>query len=45
MQLRTLYPARLPLRLEEEIKNLDKQNLKEYINTKPTLKEMLKDLL
>lgn len=38
--------ARLSFRIEEEIKTLpDKQKLKEFITTKPTLWEMLKGLL
>ena len=43
MQPRALYPAILSFRIEEERKNFsDKQKLKEFITTKPTLKEMLK---
>ena len=39
---RVLCPARLPFRTEREIKNFsDKQKLKDFINIKPTLKEML----
>ena len=46
LQPRLLYPARLSFRREREIKNvLDKQKPKEFSNTKPTLKEMLKGLL
>ena len=46
LQPRILYPARLPLRIEEEIKKFsDKQKLKEYSNIKPILKEIFKDLL
>ena len=46
LQPRILYPARLSFRIEGEIKNFsDKQKLKEYSNTKPTLKEILKGLL
>ena len=46
LQPRILYPAILSFRIEGEVKNFsDKQNLKEFINTKPTLKEMLKGLL
>ena len=37
LQPRILYPARLPFRIEEEIKNFsDKQKLKDFINTEPT---------
>ena len=43
--MRILGPARKSFRIEGEIKNyLDKQKLKEYSNTKPILKEILKDL-
>ena len=46
LQLRVLYPARLSFRIEGEIKNfLDKQKLKDYSNTKPIVKEILKGLL
>ena len=45
LQPRILYPARLSFRIDGEIKNSDKQKLKEFINIKPTLKEMLKGLL
>ena len=46
LQPRILYPARLSFRIEGEIKNFsDKQKLKEFSNTKPTLKEILKGLL
>uniref|UniRef100_A0A8D1WDQ2 L1 transposable element RRM domain-containing protein n=1 Tax=Sus scrofa TaxID=9823 RepID=A0A8D1WDQ2_PIG len=41
---RIFYPARIPFKMEGEIKNFsNKQNLKEYSNTKPILKEMLKE--
>ena len=41
-----LYPARLSLRMETEINNFtDKQKLREFSNTKPTLKEILMGLL
>ena len=40
---RILYPARLSFRIEGEIKaSLDKQNLKEFMTTKPDLQEILK---
>ena len=46
LQPRIHYPARLSFRiLGERKKYSDKQKLKESINTKPTLKEMLKGLL
>ena len=46
LQARILYTARLSFRIEGEIKNFsDKQKLKEYSNTKPILKEILKGLL
>ena len=46
LQPRILYPARLSLRIEGEIKNFsDKQKLKEYSNIKPILKEILNGLL
>ena len=45
MQPRILYLARLLFRIEGELKNfLDKQKLG-FINTKRTLKQMLKGLL
>uniref|UniRef100_A0A8D2BZW4 L1 transposable element RRM domain-containing protein n=1 Tax=Sus scrofa TaxID=9823 RepID=A0A8D2BZW4_PIG len=46
MQPRILYPARISFKIEGEIKIFsNKQKLKEYINTKPRLKEILKGLL
>ncbi len=45
MQPRILYPARLSLRIEGEIKSFtDKKKLQEFSNTKPMLKEILKGL-
>ena len=45
LQPRILYPARLSFRIEGETINFsDKQKLKELINTKPMLKEILKGL-
>ena len=42
----TLYPTRISFKTEGEIKNFsNKQKLKEYSNTKPILKEILKALL
>ena len=44
MQLRILYPAMLSLKIEEEIKSFqDKQKLKEFLNTKSALQEILKE--
>ena len=40
-----LYPARLSFRIEGEVKNLDTQMLKELINIKLTLQEVLKSPL
>ena len=46
MQPRILYPARISFKIEGEIKSFpNKQKLKEYSNTKPRLKEILKGLL
>ena len=46
LQPRILYPARLSFKIERELKNFsDKQTLKEFIDTKPSLKEMLTVLL
>ena len=46
MQPRTLYPARLSVKIEGEIKSFqDKQKLKEFVNTKPDLQEILKEVL
>jgi len=46
MQSRILYPARLSLKIEGEIKSFqDKQKLKEFANTKPALQEILKAVL
>ena len=40
---RLLYPARLSFRIAGEIKaSLDKQNLKEFMTTKLSLKEILR---
>ena len=42
LQPRILYPAGIPFK-KEEINNFsNKQKLKEYSNTKPTLKDILK---
>ena len=46
VQARLLYPARLSIKIEGQIKSFpDKRSLKEYISTKPALQEMLKKLL
>ena len=46
MQSRILYPARISFKIEGEIKMFpNKQKLKEYSNTKPRFKEILKGLL
>ena len=45
LQPRILYPVRLSFRIEAEIAKFSgKQKLKEYSNTKPILKEILRDL-
>ena len=46
MQPRILYPARLSVRIEGEIKSFqDRQKLKEYVTTKPALQEILRGTL
>ena len=46
LQPRLLYPARLSIKIEGQIKSKeDKRSLKEYSSTKPALQEMLKGLL
>ena len=46
LQPRLLYPARLSIKIEDQIKSFpDKRSLKEYNPTKPALQEMLKGLL
>ena len=46
LQPRLLYPPKLPLRIEGQIKSFpDKKKLKELITAKPVLHEMLKGLL
>ena len=46
LQPRILYPARLSLRFDGEIKSFpDKQKLREFSTTKPALQQMLKELL
>ena len=46
LQSRLLYPARISLKYEGEIKSFtDKQKLREFSTTKPALEQMLKDIL
>ena len=46
LKLRLLYPVRLSIKIEGQIKSFpDKRSLKEYNSTKPALQEMLKGLL
>lgn len=46
LQPKIFYPARLASEIKGEVRNFsDKQKLKQFINRKPTLKEMLKVLL
>ena len=46
LQPRLLYPARISIRYEGEIKSFtDKQKLREFSSTKPALQQMIKDLL
>ena len=46
MQPRILYPASLSFRIEGEIKVFpNKQKLKEFVTTKPTLQEILRGIL
>ena len=46
LQVRLLYPARLSIKIEGQIKSFpDKRSIKEYSSTKPALQEMLKGLL
>ena len=46
LQLRLLYPARISLRFNREIKTFtDKQKLREFSTTKPALQQMLKELV
>ena len=46
LQPRLLYPARLSIKLEGQIRSFpDKRSLKEYTSTKPAMQEMLKGLL
>ena len=46
MQPRILYLARLSFKMEGEIKSFqDRQELKEYVTSKPALQEMLRGTL
>ena len=46
MQPRILYPARLSFKIEGEIKSFqDRQELKEYVTSKPALQEILRGTL
>ena len=46
LQPRLLYPARLSIKIEGQIKSFpDKRSLKEHTSTKPAMQEMLKGLL
>ena len=46
LQLRLLYPAKLALKIEGEIRSFpDKKKLREFVNTKAVLQQMLKGLL
>ena len=46
LQPRLLYPARLSIKIEGQIRNLpDNRSIKEHTSTKPALQEMLKGLL
>ena len=46
LQSRLLYPARISFKYEREIKSFtDKQKLREFSTTKPSLQQMLKDIL
>ena len=46
LQPRLLYPARLSIKIEGQIKSFpEKRSLKEYTSTKPALQEMLQGLL
>ena len=46
LQPRLLYPVRISFWFDREIKNFtDKQNLREFSTTKPTLQKILKEIL
>ena len=46
LQPRLLYPARISIKIDGEIKNFsDQQKLREFCTNKPTLQQMLKRLI
>ena len=46
MQPRTLYPARLSFRIDEEIRTFqDRRKLTKFVTTKPALREILRGVL
>ena len=45
MQPRVLYPARLSFKIREIKSFPDKQKLKKFVTTKPTLQEILRGIL
>ena len=46
VQPRLFYSARLSLKIEGELRSFpDKKKLKEFVNSKPVLQQVLKDLL
>ena len=46
LQPRLLYPARISLKIDGEIKSFsDKQKLREFSTTKPSLQQMLKGII
>ena len=46
LQLRLLYPARISIRFDGEIKSFtDKQKLREFSTTKPAVQQPLKEIL
>ena len=45
LQPRLVYPAKIPFRIEGQIKSFLEKNLKELIITKPLLYEMVKGLI
>ena len=46
MQPKVLYPARLSLRIDGEIRTFqDRQKLKEFVTTKPALQKILRGVL
>ena len=46
LEPRTLYPAKLSFRFDEEIKSFtDRQKVREFSTSKPVLHQLLKELL